>query len=189
MPGTVVEVTEVLVESPLVDGAQALVRRLAVCSTFENAAICARQAMTERSGETSGILYYVLDMIILDTAHQMAPTAVFGGDDKLRGMIPGDIEEPWGGHEGCAFKLGDLVGFVSGGLYRIGVVLALPPTPEEAQRLGATLGDDVYLVGVRGLHGNPETNEHVPQPLLFPVEEAAPETGTALKKRAERYGR
>jgi hypothetical protein len=178
--GTVVEVTEVLVEPPLVDGAPARVRRLAICSTFEQAAICAQQRMTERSSEGGGILYYVLDMIMLDTARQRAPTAVFGRE-RIRGMIPGDIEKPWGGRapEDCKYKLGDLVGFVTD-VYRVGVILGLPPTPEEARcRSHVTLGDDLYLVGLidRDDPFSPDCfdHEHIRQPLLFDAPPDVPE--------------
>lgn len=190
---TVVEVTEVCVEPPLLDGARAWVKRLGVFSTFENAARFARQRMDERSGD-SGLLYYSLDMILLDIARRVAPTAIFDGDDKLRGMIPGDSEKPWSGRspDACKYKQGDLVAFVVGDLYRVGVVLALPPSPEEAERLGnVTVGDDVYLVGLLDAEGSPETNEHdhIPRPLLFAVvHEVSAELRAALGKRFERSG-
>lgn len=193
MAGTVVEVTEVFVEAPLRDAAPAFVKRLAICSTFEDAANCAQQRMVERSGD-GGLLYYALQMIILDTAHQTAPTAIFGADNKPRGMIPGDVEKPWGGRTAvdCKFKRGDLVGFVHGDVYRIGVVIALPPSPVEAEQLGnVTVGDDVYLVGLIDGKGIPaaDDHDHIARPRLFPVEhEIPPELRVALRKRFERSG-
>ena len=195
--GTVVEVTEVVVEPPLADSAPAFVRRIAICSTFENATICARQKMVERSGDDYALLYYVLDMIILGAGslHQTAPTAVFDGSDKLRGMIPGDVEKPWGGRPAseCRYSAGDLVGFVCGDVYRVGIVLALPPSPEESCRGGnVTLGDDLYLVGVLDGQGRAETNdhEHVAEPMLFAVEhDVAAELRAALERRFGGYQR
>jgi hypothetical protein len=191
MAGTVVELTEVLVEPPLVDGAPARVKRIAICSTFEQAAICAQRRMTERSGfSTDGILYYVLDMIMLDTARQRAPTAIFDGCDKSRGMIPGDIEKPWNGRppEDCKYKLGDLVGFVTD-VYRVGVILGLPPSPEEARRRSdVARGDDLYLVGLIDPDDpfSPDCfgHEHIPEPLIFDAPPNVPgELREALRHR------
>src|ERR1700722_17035926 len=48
-------------------GVPAIVKRLAICSTFEEAAKCAQQQMTKRSiFAADGLLYYVFEMIILD---------------------------------------------------------------------------------------------------------------------------
>ena len=87
--------------------------------------------------------------------------------------------------------MGELVGFVDGDVYKLGVVNGLPISPEEASRLSdVTLGDDLYLIGVLDKDGSPETHdhEHIPEPLLFEVEhEVAPELREALKKRHEGY--
>ncbi len=190
MSGTVVEVTEVLVEPPLVDGTPAHVKRIAICSTFEQAATCARQRITERSGESGGIVYYVLDMVILDRARQTVPTAIFGRDDKLRGMIPGDIEKPWQGRrpEDCKYRLGDLVAFVTDA-YRVGVIMGLPPSPEEARQWSdVTVGDNAYLVGLIDrddpFSADCFDHEHLPEPLLFdPPPDVPQELREALRHR------
>jgi hypothetical protein len=110
-------------------------------------------------------------------------------------MIAGDREKPWVGcaPQNCRFKLGELVGFAPPceDKFRIGVVLAQPPTPEAAPRGHLTIGDNVYLVGMLDKDGSPVCidHAHVAEPLLFPVHELAPETRAALKKKSEAYRR
>ncbi len=76
-------------------------------------------------------------------------------------------------------------------MYKLGVVNGLPVSTEEALRLpDVTVGDDLYLVGVLGKDGSPETNdhEHIHECELFEVEhEVAPEMTEALKKRHRGY--
>jgi hypothetical protein len=63
---TVVELTEVRVEPPLVDGAPAAFRRLGLFSTFESAArwLCARVAESE--SDDGALLYYSAEEVVLD---------------------------------------------------------------------------------------------------------------------------
>jgi hypothetical protein len=144
----VVEVTKVSVEPPLVDGARAFITRLGVFSKFSGACEWLAKRSEDGPWDGAGILYYVVDTIVLDEQPmRRVATLVQGGDDQGRGFIPGDIEKPWDGRapEDCKFQLGQLVGFVDGEQYRIGVVLALPPSPEDVKRVGqVTVGDDVY---------------------------------------------
>lgn len=63
-------------------------------------------------------------------------------------------------------------------VYQVGVVLALPCSPDRARRTGwVTLGDDVYLVGMLDKNGSPESDdhEHMPEALLFPTGHEVPE--------------
>jgi len=64
----------------------------------------------------------------------------------------GDGEKSWRGRDpsSCRWKRGQFAACVYGRRYRIGVVLAPPPSPEWIHQhpgLEVTRGDDVYLLG------------------------------------------
>lgn len=79
---------------------------------------------------------------------------------KLSGISPegrvlgsttvGDEDTPWEGREAstCRWKVGNVLAMAAYGEYRVGVVTALPPSPELAKDRGWKLDalDDVYLV-------------------------------------------
>jgi hypothetical protein len=195
----VIEVTEVSVEAPLVDGARAWVHEHGFFSAYEKAISFVHRTIAEKAKDAdddAGIRYFVLDEKVLDAPRleDTGDTMFLGADGGVRGLIHGAYETPWGGRdpETCKYKVGQLVGFVDDGRYRVGVVNGLPVSPDEASRWSdVTLGDDLYLIGVFDKDGSPETNdhEHIPEPLLFEVEhEVAPELRKALKKRQEGYG-
>jgi hypothetical protein len=143
---TVVEVTEVSVDAPLVDRARAWKNRLGVFSKFSVALEwLSRQIEEHGPGEPGGLLYYRFDGILLDVELRRAHTMVFSRDDKRRGIISGDEDKPWTGRspEDCRYKPGDLVGFISNyePAYRIGVILRQPPAPGSV-RGGLTVADD-----------------------------------------------
>jgi len=196
-PEIVVEITQVCVEPPLVDRAPASAHRLGIFSRFTWALEwLSGQLKDNGPGEDGRLVYYQLDAVVLDGAWRVARTMVFGADDKCRGIIDGDDEKPWGGRlsEDCRHKPGDLVGFVSpyADEYRIGTVLAQPPTPEAARRGQLTLADNAYLVATLNAEGSPETDDHahVHRALIFPVEHAVSrEVREALRRRSERYRR
>jgi hypothetical protein len=192
---TIVGVTEVTVEAPLVDGARAWAHELGVFSTYENAASFVRKrTMDDGDEDDAGIRYFVLDEKMLDMARldDMGDTTILGDAGSVRGVIHGAGETPWAGRDPgtCRFTLGQLVGFVDGDRYRVGVVNGLPPSPREADEWnGVTLADDLYLIGTLDGDGSPETNdhEHVSEAALFAVgHDVAPEVREALKKRHER---
>jgi hypothetical protein len=194
---TIVELTRVAVEAPLVDGVEARKRRLGLFSTFTAAATWVQRVVAEDSPEAAALLYYEATEVVLDYRERFCRSRVYDRDGSIRGETRGGVGRPWGGREPstCAYKPGDLVGFVGYvdvEVYRVGVVLGLPPSPQEARRWSdVTLGDDLYLIGVLDKHGSPETNdhEHLPEPLLFEVEyEVTPEMREALTKRHEGYG-
>jgi len=192
---TIVEITEVSVDPPLVDRARAWVHRLGVFSKLTGAMKWMSGWIGERGpGEPGGLLYYRFDMVLLDAELHLAYTMVFSGDDKRRGIISGDTEKPWAGRPPgrCRYSPGDLVGFISSyePVYRIGVILREPPTPELGHQGGLTVADDTYLVGTLDDDGSPDgtDHDHVAQPLLFPVEyEVPPEVRAALKRRRAGY--
>ena len=129
---TVVELTEVSVNPPMVDRAHAWVHRLGVFSKFTGALEWLKRRIEEHGhGEPDSFLCYRLDMIVLNAEFRVTHTMVFGSDDKLKGIVSGDTEKPWGGRrsEDCQYKPGDLVGFISNyePVYRIGVILRRPP--------------------------------------------------------------
>lgn len=59
-----------------------------------------------------------------------------------------DEDEPWNGRDAgcCEWQRGDVAACVDQGCYRVGVVLALPPSVERARNAGLTRSDDVYLL-------------------------------------------
>ena len=195
---TVVELKEIAVEAPLVDGSKAWTRRLCLFSAPEVAACWLKSAV--EAGSVGGdetdyaLLYYTADEIVLDRRERICRSVVYNRDASVRGIIPGGSTRLWAGRDPatCKFRSGDLVGFVDGARYRVGVVNGLPPSSEEARRWSdVTRGDDIYLVGVLDAAGSPETNdhEHVAEAELFAVEhEVSPELGAALRKRHEGCG-
>ena len=192
---TVIELHEVLVEPPLIDGARAWVRRLGLFSTVGTAAAWLAQQIAEKSvggdPDDYALVYFVADEIVLDIRQRCCGTTVSRRDGSLGGVIPGGVERSWGGRPAseCLHKPGDLVGFIYGEQYRVGVVLAQPPTPEEARRLpDVTRGDDQYLVGLLDKDDpfDPDRydHDHVPQPLLFAVpRDVSDEMRRALRHR------
>ena len=144
--------------------------------------------------EDAALSYYVTDELLLDGRLSITHSVVHERDGRPRGVVPGDRERPWGGRPtaNCRFKPRDLVGFVAGKRYRIGIVLTQPLSPEQASVLPeATVGDDVYLVGEIDERGNPECSDHqhLPEPLLFAVEHEVPtELRAALTRRFETSG-
>jgi hypothetical protein len=192
---TIIELSEVSVDAPLADGARAWVHQLAVFSTYEKAESLVRERIT-KDEDSGGIRYYVLAERTLDVTRldDLGDTTILGADGAVRGLIHGAYETPWGGRdpETCRFKPGQLVGFV-GHVYRVGVVLGLPPSPAEAHRLsGITIGDDCVLIGLLSADGSPETSdhEHPHEAYLFSVEHELPEERrAALARRFEAYAR
>ena len=191
---TIVELNEVCVEPPLVDGAQASIRRLGLFSTFDAATRWLPRRVDEDSPDDDALLYYVANEIVVDSRERHCNSTVYDRDGSIRGKVSGGVERLWCGREPstCAYKAGDIVGLV-GVSYRIGVVLAGPPAPDEARRWSdVTRGDDLYLIGTLDKVGSAETHdhEHVPEALLFEVEhDVTPEMREALKKRHAGYAR
>jgi hypothetical protein len=191
---TVVELTRVAVEAPLVDGARSWTRRLGIFSAFEPAADWVQRAVVENADDDYGLLYYEATEIVVDYGERRCRSLIYGRDGAVRGEVSGAVERPWGGRppESCRFRRGDVVGFV-GHVYRVGVVLGLPPSPAEAHRLsGITIGDDRFLVGLLSDDGSPETNdhEHPHEAHLFPVEHELPDgMRAALARRFDGYAR
>ncbi len=188
---TVVELTEVRVEPALVDGAHAPSTRRGIFTSFATASAWLHSRVRD-DRDDDDLLYFTAQEVLLDRPRRVCNSVVYDRNGNLRGEVSRGIERPWGGREpsACAYKPGDVVGLVSDA-YRVGVVLALPPSPDEARRWSdVTLGDALYLVGVLDRNGSPETNEHVTEPELFEVQHEVPaELRTALAKRFAGYAR
>jgi len=111
---TVLEITEVRVEPPLVDRAPASAHRLGIFSRFTSALEWLSGRLKENGpDEDGGLVYYRLDAIVLDGAWRVARNMVFGADDKCSGIIDGDGDKPWGAcsPDECRYKASALVGF------------------------------------------------------------------------------
>jgi hypothetical protein len=195
MTAPVVEITQFRVEPPLVDHAPASLSRLGTFSAWTTALTWLSRRVAESGPHhVDGLFYFRLDEIVLDAELRIVRTLVFGADYRCRGIINGDGDKPWRGcpSEECRYKLGDIVGFVSpyAPEYRVGIVLAQPPTPEDARRGRLTVADNRYLVGTLDAEGKPETDAHsdVHRALIFPVEHDVPsEVRGALQRRGERH--
>jgi hypothetical protein len=191
---TVVELTEVRIEPPLIDRAPACFTRLGIFMSFDTASACLRERVAEGEPVDGALLYFTAEEVALDHRRRVCHSAVYDRDGSIRGKVSGGVERPWGGRDPsmCRFKPGAIVGFVSD-VYRMGVVLGLPPSPEEARRWGGvTLGDDLYLIGTLDRNESPETNdhEHVAEPELFEVQHEVPaELRAALAERHQGYAR
>jgi hypothetical protein len=162
----VVEITEVVVEPPLLDGARVWVKRHRLVTMSESAATIAYDLVTERSGESGVLLYYVLDVISLDGMREVAPTVVIGANGRLRGIIPPrNREMPWRARL-VGYSRGDHVGLVHAATYRIGTILAVPASSDGVRRSGcATTEDDRYLIGLPDAGGDGRVRASAP--LLF----------------------
>ncbi|MFI5297300.1 MAG: hypothetical protein ACHREM_04320 [Polyangiales bacterium] len=196
---TVFEVTEISVESPLRDGADAWTYRRAIFTSLDRATAWVRERFARVGSETADypIHYWTVDELVVDTDLGGVRTWYFDEDGSPRGERSYAVERLWGGRDPstCRYKRGDLVGFVDCDKYRIGVVLYRPPSPADARRLGdiVTLGDDRYLVGTVGLDAPSDADrydhEHVTEPSIFPAPaDVDPELRRALEIRNLAYG-
>jgi hypothetical protein len=192
---TVVELTQVAVGEPLRDGRRASRARVGLFSSFDKAQAWVAARRERVADEGYALLFYGADELVLDYAARVRGSRVYGPDGTLRGESSGGVERPWGGRDPatCRYKPGDLVGLVPNDAYRIGVILGLPPSPEEARRSSdVTLGDDLYLVGTVDEDDplDPERydHEHVPEGELFnPPHEIPEQLRQALFRRCLGY--
>jgi hypothetical protein len=185
---TVVVVREITVDSPLKDGARASTEQLGVFSSI--AAV--REAPWWLLGlRNDDFHYYSLDEYRLDEPRGAARSFIVDGETRrVRGIASGFHARPWDGRPRCRYKPVQLVGFVLGETWRVGIVLALPQRPGDARRLELHVGDDVALVGLVGVRGSPTRRDHerLAPPLLFPLRHPIPgPLRQKLKARHERY--
>lgn len=149
-----------LVRAPFDDGLP-VERCLLGCHARRRAAIRRVQACGLREKLEANDRYRVL--VVEITNHRLGHS--YGDSSERVWLTPsGDLLEafhivheiePWEGREPsrCKWRLGDVVACVHRGSYRVGVVLALPPsTPAhgEQPRANLTNADDVYGVGFPG---------------------------------------
>jgi hypothetical protein len=189
---TVVELTQVAVGGPLHDGRRAVSVRVGIFTSFESAQTWIERRHERARDDDYALAYYRADELVTDYAGRICRSKVYEQDGTLRGESSGGVERPWGGRDPstCRYKLGDVVGLVPGDVYRVGVVLGQPISPEEARRMGdmVTLGDDLYLVGVvdsvSPLDPARYDHEHVVEAELFdPPPNLPEELRAALRRR------
>lgn len=198
MSRLVIELTETSVDMSLVDHARAFTNRLGVFSTLERASAWLASEAIPKADDEDGILYYEAHEIALDpdprdSERPACATWIFDRNGRRRGLLRGNMEERWSGRgpSTCKFKPRDLVGFVYGNEYRVGVVMGLPLSAEEARRFEAEAWEeDVYLVGLLGPGEvyEHDDHDHPHEAYLFAVEHDVPEElRAALQRRYERY--
>jgi hypothetical protein len=99
--------------------------------------------------------------------------------------------KPWAGRypAQCKFKPGDIVRFRGMLHEKVGVVLALPLTPEEAMRLRCDKTDDVYLIGLLGKNSESQGHEHahVPEKKLLRTPKISLKIQKALEEKRAHY--
>ncbi|MFI5299738.1 MAG: hypothetical protein ACHREM_16755 [Polyangiales bacterium] len=117
------------------------------------------------------MIRYGASELVRDFAWRSRRTIVFDERAEVVGELPLGVDRLWGGREpeSCRYHVGDIVAFVHDRVARVGVICSLPPSPDEARRVGwTTRGHDVYRVGVVEPHDD-LAYEHVPEALLIPV--------------------
>lgn len=198
MPEDVYELKAWSVCPPFIDGAPVEVHDLGLFSTLDLAVAYVRdtlskaaQALQPWDFEDETFVAVHVTRLALDVGPQCYRERIaLSATGTIIGRWQGDGEEPWGGRdpETCKWKRGHIVSCVNGERYRVGVVLALPPSTgwvERQRGFNVTTGDDVYLVGFRGEdydHGHPREWEMI-EPLA-PVPE---ELRAALETRLASY--
>ncbi len=142
--------------------------------------------------------YFTATVIALDKTSGHGINIVFDGNGKYRGAFSGTGEEPFLGRteSECLYCPGDMVSLIYDEHYRIGIILARPPSPDEtkawnirASGCPITRGDDVYLVGLLNPRGpDSDDHDHVPECLLWRAPATLnPQLVIALRTRNERY--
>jgi hypothetical protein len=189
---TVVELTQVAVGAPLHDGRRASSVRVGIFTSFATVHAWIRRRAGRAVDDDYALVLYCADELVLDYAGRVCRSRIYEGDGTLRGEISGGVERPWGGRDPatCRYGPGQLVAFVSGESYRVGVILGRPVTPDEARSMGdfVTLGDDLYLVGLVSpdapLDPDRYDHEHVAEVELFdPRPDVPQELRAALRQR------
>jgi hypothetical protein len=188
---TVIELSQVTVGAPLHDGRRAVLVRVGIFTCFDRAHGWIERRHQRAADDDYSLAYYRADELVLDYAGRLCRSRVYDRDGTLRGESSGGVERPWGGRDSatCKYRPGDLVGFVDGESYRVGVVLGQPISPTEARRItDITLGDDLYLIGLvdpdAPLDPNKYDHEHIVEPELFdPPRNVPEELRAALRRR------
>jgi len=149
-----------LVRAPFDDGLP-VERSFVGCHARRRAAIRRVQACGVREKLETNDLYRVL--VVEITGHLLGHG--YGDSSERVWLTPaGDVLEefhrideiePWDGRDPsrCRWRVGDVVACVHRGSYRVGVVLAQPPSTtarSEQPRANLTNADDVYVVGFPG---------------------------------------
>jgi hypothetical protein len=170
---TVVELTSINVVD-LHDRAPATTLRLGVFSSLDAASAWLRtvvDADPHTQLHERSVRRFTAAGLVLDCSWRSRRTVVFDERAEVVGELPRGVDRLWGGRkpETCRYQIGDIVAFVDDRVLRVGVVCALPPSPNEARRVGwVTRGHDVYRVGLVEPHDD-LAYEQVPEALLITV--------------------
>jgi hypothetical protein len=193
-PRTIFRTQVVVALAPFVDGAPVDNRCLASHRSLDAALSWIGRndfgAAPDRDEATERLLFIRVTERVLDAGpsdYRGHVTLSVAGEVVERCLD--DEDEPWSGRDAasCKWQRGDVAACVDQGRYRVGVVLALPPSIERVREAGggATRSDDVYLVAF----GEDDfTHAHPHEALMFePLAEVPEEQLLRLERRLQIY--
>jgi len=161
-PQTVFRASVSVVKPPFVDGALVEHRELGLYSTLDSALAWIRspefrELFDEEEHETPlrvGVAEHALDVGPHSYDSFRGHVLLSPSGEVLERTARGDGELPWAGRDPATYRWrrGAIAACVDNGRYRIGVVLAPPPSIDWLRRRGGevTRMDDVSLLGFAG---------------------------------------
>jgi hypothetical protein len=184
----------VLVSAPFVDGAPVESRYLACHGSLEAALSWIRGGHSRTGLALDEATEHLLFIRVTETALDVGPSD-YRGDLMLSAAgealarCPDSGDEPWLGRAAACrqWQRGDVVACVDQGCYRVGVVLALPPSLEWVRKAGgeASRSDDVYLLAFTE---DDFSHAHPHEALMFePLAEVPKELLLRLERRLQIY--
>jgi hypothetical protein len=190
---TIFRLQAVVTRAPFGDGAQVELRKLGCYTSMDAARAWIRgsdfRKIFEPDAEVERLLFIQGVEEALDLGHRehVAQLTISPAGDLLESM---SIHRAFLGREpsSCRWHRGDIAGCVHQRRYRIGIVLALPPSGAwlRAQcRPGITSLDDVYLLGFAG---DDLEHHHPTEAVMFePLAEVPAELVRRLEERLRGY--
>ena len=96
------------------------------------------------------LLYFKAVEILLDGPEEPNRCVVLDRQGAIRSEVLMEDQVPWQGlpPETCRFGEKDIVAFIQNKRYRLGIVIAMPPSPEEVRGKEIQLCEDVYYIGL-----------------------------------------
>jgi hypothetical protein len=155
---TVFALSATVVRPPFMDRSPVDSRSLGLFRSLDLALVWTRSsALLERFDPEDGrvlCLEIVEKQLDVGPSDFQAVTKLSVDGNILERLVCGQEDEPWRGRDPstCRWKRGDIVACVSYDQYRVGVVLALPPSIDWARERTLELSgmDDAYLIGFAG---------------------------------------